>query len=96
VLAACARYDYVLAPTMATEPWAAPLPWAPDGTQHNPFCFPFNLSEQPALSIPCGFTRNGLPVGLQVIGRRFDDAGVLRVGRAYERARGPLPSPPAL
>ncbi|TMH04481.1 MAG: hypothetical protein E6H67_10680, partial [Betaproteobacteria bacterium] len=41
----------------------------------------------------CGFTSNGLPVGLQIIGKRFDDAGVLRVGRAYEAARPPLPQP---
>ena len=93
VLAACARYDYVLAPTMAVEAYAAELPWPPGGTRHNPFCFPFNLSEQPALSVCCGFTSNGLPVGLQIIGKRFDDAGVLRVGRAYEAARPPLPQP---
>ena len=91
VLAACASYDYVLAPSMAVEPYAAELPWPPGGTRHNPFCFPFNLSEQPALSVCCGFSGSGLPVGLQIIGKRFDDAGVLRVGRAYEAARGPLP-----
>jgi aspartyl-tRNA(Asn)/glutamyl-tRNA(Gln) amidotransferase subunit A len=94
VLAACNRYDYVLAPTMAIEPYAAELPWPIGGTRHNPFCFPFNLSEQPALSVCCGLTRNGLPVGLQIIGRRCDDAGVLRVGRAYEAARGCMPRPP--
>lgn len=88
-LTACARYDYVIAPTMAVAPYAAELAWPPGGTRHNPFCFPFNLSEQPALSVCCGFTRNGLPVGLQIIGKRFDDAGVLRVGRAYEAARSP-------
>ena len=87
VIAACAKYDYVLAPTMAIEAFAAELPWPIGGTQHNSFCFPFNLSEQPALSVCCGFTNSGLPVGLQIIGKRFDDAGVLRVGRAYETAR---------
>lgn len=91
VLAACAPYDYVLAPTMAMAPYAAELPWPPGGTRHNPFCFPFNLSEQPALSVCCGLTDSGLPVGLQIIGKRFDDAGVLRVGRAYEAARPPMP-----
>jgi Asp-tRNA(Asn)/Glu-tRNA(Gln) amidotransferase A subunit family amidase len=90
VIATCAAYDYVIGPTMAIEPFAAELPWAPGGTQHNPFCFPFNLSEQPALSLCCGFTAGGLPVGLQIIGRRFDDAGVLRVAHAYEAARVPL------
>ena len=87
VIAACTPYDYVIAPTMAIEAYAAELPWPEGGTQHNSFCFPFNLSEQPALSVCCGFTESGLPVGLQIIGRRFDDAGVLRVGRAYEAAR---------
>jgi aspartyl-tRNA(Asn)/glutamyl-tRNA(Gln) amidotransferase subunit A len=90
VLAACAKYDYVLAPTMALAPYPAQLPWPPGGTRHNPFCFPFNLSEQPALSVCCGLTRRALPVGLQIIGKRFDDAGVLRVAYAYEAARPPL------
>jgi Asp-tRNA(Asn)/Glu-tRNA(Gln) amidotransferase A subunit family amidase len=42
----------------------------------------------PALSVPCGFTAGGLPIGLQLIGRRFDEATLLRAGRAYERAAG--------
>ena len=81
---------------MAITPYAAELPWPAGGTRHNPFCFPFNLSEQPALSVCCGLTESGLPVGLQIIGKRFDDAGVLRVGRAYEAARPPLPRPVAV
>jgi aspartyl-tRNA(Asn)/glutamyl-tRNA(Gln) amidotransferase subunit A len=96
VITACSGYDYVLTPTMAVEAFAAELPWTPGGTQHNPFCFPFNLSEQPALSVCCGFTSSGLPVGLQIIGRRFDDAGFLRVGHAFEAARPPLPRLPQL
>lgn len=96
VIAACAQYHYVISPTMAIEAFAAESPWAPNGTQHNPFCFPFNLSEQPALSVCCGFTSNGLPVGLQIVGRRFDDAGVLRVGRAYEGARPAMPTRPPI
>ena len=91
VIEACASYDYVISPTMGVEAYAAESPWQPGGTQHNPFCFPFNLSEQPALSVSCGFTNSGLPVGLQIVGKRFDDAGVLRVGRAYEAARPALP-----
>jgi aspartyl-tRNA(Asn)/glutamyl-tRNA(Gln) amidotransferase subunit A len=47
---------------------------------------PFNATHLPALSLPCGFTRAGLPVGLQIAGRPFDEATVLRAGRAYERA----------
>jgi aspartyl-tRNA(Asn)/glutamyl-tRNA(Gln) amidotransferase subunit A len=45
------------------------------------------MSEQPAASINCGYTSDGLPIGLQIIGQRFDDLGVLRVARAYERLR---------
>lgn len=51
-----------------------------------PFTYPFNLSQQPACSVPCGFTRAGLPVGLQIVGRMFDDRTVLRAARAYEQA----------
>ena len=87
VVAATAPYDLVLTPTMSVEAFDAGLPWPTGGSRHNPFCFPFNLSEQPALSMCCGFTSNRLPVGLQIVGRRFDDAGVLRGARAYERAR---------
>jgi aspartyl-tRNA(Asn)/glutamyl-tRNA(Gln) amidotransferase subunit A len=47
-------------------------------------CCPFNLSGQPALSVPCGFTQAGLPVGLQIVGRPFDEAIVLRIGQAYQ------------
>lgn len=47
---------------------------------------PFNLTGMPALSVPCGFTAGGLPIGLQIVGRRWDEVTVLRVGAAYERA----------
>jgi aspartyl-tRNA(Asn)/glutamyl-tRNA(Gln) amidotransferase subunit A len=49
-------------------------------------CCPFNLSGLPALSLPCGFTQAGLPVGLQIVGRPFDEATVLRIGQTYESA----------
>jgi aspartyl-tRNA(Asn)/glutamyl-tRNA(Gln) amidotransferase subunit A len=52
-----------------------------------PFTYPFNMTGQPAASVPAGFTRDGLPIGLQIVGRRFDDAGVLRAAAAFERAR---------
>lgn len=52
----------------------------------SPFTYGFNWTGQPAASLPCGLTRAGLPVGLQLVGRRFDDAGVLRAARALERA----------
>lgn len=50
------------------------------------FTYPYNLTGLPALSVPCGFDRDGLPIGLQIAGRPFDEATVLRVGHAYERA----------
>ncbi len=50
------------------------------------FTFPFNLTGQPAASVPAGFTSSGLPVGFQIIGRHLDDAMVLRASAAYEAA----------
>jgi aspartyl-tRNA(Asn)/glutamyl-tRNA(Gln) amidotransferase subunit A len=52
------------------------------------FTNPANLTGLPALSIPCGFNSKGLPIGLQVQGRAFDEATVLRIGQAYESATG--------
>ena len=88
-----AKYDLLLTPTVACPPFKAglenpteiagrPIPdygWIP-------FTYPFNLTGQPAASVPCGFTRDGLPVGLQIVGRRFDDATVLRAAACVERA----------
>ena len=51
------------------------------------FTFPFNLIGNPAASVPCGLTRNGLPGGLQIVGRRSDDAGVLRASAGFEELR---------
>ena len=50
------------------------------------FSYPFNMSWNPAASVPCGFTADGLPVGLQIVGRHLDDATVLRAAAAYEAA----------
>ena len=56
-----------------------PLEWIP-------FTFPANMTGQPAVSLPAGWTDDGLPVGLQLIGRRYEDATLLRASAAYERA----------
>jgi aspartyl-tRNA(Asn)/glutamyl-tRNA(Gln) amidotransferase subunit A len=56
-------------------------------TDWTPFTYPFNLTQQPAASVPCGFTKRGLPVGLHIIGPRYADALVLRTARAFESAR---------
>jgi aspartyl-tRNA(Asn)/glutamyl-tRNA(Gln) amidotransferase subunit A len=53
-------------------------------TDWSPFSYPFNLTQQPAASIPCGFTKSGLPVGLHIVGPRYADALVLRAARAFE------------
>jgi len=51
-----------------------------------PFTYPFNLTQQPAATVPCGFTAAGLPAGLQIVGPRHADGLVLRAARAYEQA----------
>jgi aspartyl-tRNA(Asn)/glutamyl-tRNA(Gln) amidotransferase subunit A len=53
----------------------------------SPFSYPFNLTQQPAASIPCGLTRAGLPIGLQIVGAIGADDLVLRASRAFEAAR---------
>ena len=56
-------------------------------SQWTPFTYPFNLTQQPAASVPCGFAGDGLPVALQIVGNQFADALVLRASRAFEEAR---------
>ena len=58
----------------------------------SPFSYPFNLTQQPAITIPCGLTGDGLPIGLQIVAPMFADALVLRAARAFESAH-PLPRP---
>lgn len=83
-------YDFLLTPSTAVAAFDTPLvtPFDPHGQlwlDWTPFTYPFNLTTQPAASICCGFTRAGLPVGLQIVGRMGDDAGVLRAARAFEQ-----------
>jgi aspartyl-tRNA(Asn)/glutamyl-tRNA(Gln) amidotransferase subunit A len=61
--------------------------WGDGWTNWCPFTYPFNLTQQPAASIPCGLTRDGLPIGLQIVGAIGADALVLRASRAFEAAR---------
>ncbi|HXN42696.1 MAG TPA: amidase family protein, partial [Xanthobacteraceae bacterium] len=98
--AACQAYDYVLCPTAPIPAFAAELPCPTNDParpfEHIAFTVPFNMSEQPAASVNCGYTADGLPIGLQIVGKRFDDLGVLQLARCYERmrpAQQPWPAP---
>jgi Asp-tRNA(Asn)/Glu-tRNA(Gln) amidotransferase A subunit family amidase len=90
-VAACRRHDFVLSPTSPVASyaadWASPLNDPERPFEHIAFTLPFNFSEQPAASIACGHTSTGLPIGLQIIGQRHDDIGVLRLARAWEQIR---------
>ena len=99
---ACAGYDYVLSPVTPITAFAAELPSPTDDPlrplEHIAFTVPFNMSEQPAASVNCGYSASGLPIGLQIAGQRFDDLGVLQLAHAFEQLRGaqrPWPAPPA-
>jgi aspartyl-tRNA(Asn)/glutamyl-tRNA(Gln) amidotransferase subunit A len=86
-------YDLLLTPTLPITAFGkgrdVPPGWhSPDWTSWTPYTYPFNLTQQPAASVPCGFTAAGLPIGLQIVGPRHTDARVLRAARAYERATG--------
>jgi aspartyl-tRNA(Asn)/glutamyl-tRNA(Gln) amidotransferase subunit A len=88
---ACQPYDYVLSPTAPIPPFAAELPCPTNDParpfEHIAFTVAFNMSEQPAASVNCGYTGDGLPIGLQIVGKRFDDLGVLQLARTYENIR---------
>lgn len=86
-------YDLIICPTTAVAafPSAQGAPRVINGKAVDPLIgwfltYPFNLTGHPAASIPCGISDDGLPVGLQIIGRRLEDALVLRASRAFERA----------
>jgi aspartyl-tRNA(Asn)/glutamyl-tRNA(Gln) amidotransferase subunit A len=86
-----ARYDVLLTPTVAVPALPVGQDLNDPGTEEiwidwTPFSYPFNMSRQPAASIPCGFTSAGLPVGLQAVAALDRDTLVLRVARAYEAA----------
>ncbi len=82
------KYDLLLTPALAVTAFDVGKisPYDDNGSwpSWTPFSFPFNLTQQPAASVPCGRTREGLPVGLQIVGRHYDDWGVLQAARAYE------------
>ncbi len=85
------EYDYLITPTVACKPFEigkispdeidgkpiTPIGWMP-------FTYPFNFTSQPAASIPAGFSKEGLPVGMQIVGKHYDDAGVLKISKAFQ------------
>ncbi len=101
-VAATQPFDFVLSPVapcvaFAAE-WASPLNDPQQPFEHIAFTLPWNMSEQPAASVNAGWNDAGLPIGLQIVGRRHDDLGVLRMSRLWERLRGEpraWPRPPA-
>jgi len=90
-------WDLLLTPTLAVPAFearpAGSVPMTPESMLGwTPFSYPFNLTQQPACTIPCGLTSDGLPIGLQIVGPMFDDALVLRAARAFETVRA-IPRP---
>ena len=87
-------YDLLLTPTLAVPPFPVHMqgPEVIEGrmvgsTQWLCFTFPLNMTGQPAASVPAGFTRDGLPIGLQIVGRHLADASVISAAAAFEAAR---------
>ncbi len=84
------KYDLLVTPTVAVAPFEAGR-LTPDGgddwTAWTPFTYPFNLTGQPAATLPCGFVRGDRPVGLQIVGAMYQDHLVLRAAQAFESAQ---------
>jgi aspartyl-tRNA(Asn)/glutamyl-tRNA(Gln) amidotransferase subunit A len=97
MLALHQQYDLLITPQLATTAFAVNHEVPPNTEmkrwwQWSPFTYAFNLTQQPAATLPCGFASNGLPVTMQLVGTKFADALVLRAARAYERAH-PIVTP---
>jgi aspartyl-tRNA(Asn)/glutamyl-tRNA(Gln) amidotransferase subunit A len=96
-LRALERCDVLATPTCGTPPpkidEARGSSWVTGLADVIRYTGPFNLTGQPALAVPIGITPDSAPLSLQIVGRPFDEMGVIRVGEAYERARGPLRPP---
>ncbi|MCO1657541.1 amidase [Pseudonocardia humida] len=87
------RHDLLLTPTMPIAAFEAGRDAPPDRpsqrwTSWTPFTYPFNLTQQPAATVPCGRTSEGLPIGLQIVGPRHADAAVLAAAHAFQQATG--------
>ncbi len=95
-----AEYDLLATPSTALPAFAAgveyPDPARPERwSEWATFSYPFNLTQQPAISVPCGFTVAGLPIGLQLVAAKYAEAQVLQAARAFEAAcPQPMPEQP--
>jgi aspartyl-tRNA(Asn)/glutamyl-tRNA(Gln) amidotransferase subunit A len=96
------QYDLLLTPTMAVLPFAVDIlgPDRPenvtDWTWWTPFTFPFNLTQQPAIAVPCGFSKSGLPISLQLVAPAWREDLALRAAYAFEQANDFVHARPAL
>jgi aspartyl-tRNA(Asn)/glutamyl-tRNA(Gln) amidotransferase subunit A len=84
------QYDLLVMPQLATTAFSVNHEVPPGNGmkrwwEWSPFTYPFNLTQQPAATVPCGFAPNGLPVAMQVVGAKFAERKVLRAARAYEQ-----------
>ena len=90
------RYDFLIAPVSQVPPFPVDHPYVteingqpmPDYLAWMRSCYWISVLHAPAMSVPCGFTADGLPVGVQIVGRPWDDFGVLQLGHAFEQATG--------
>ena len=87
-------WDFLLTPSVSVAAFPAEKLMPDNWPRHDwdwvswaEFSHPFNMAWNPAASVPCGFTAEGLPVGLQIVGKRFDDLGVLQASAAFEQAQ---------
>jgi aspartyl-tRNA(Asn)/glutamyl-tRNA(Gln) amidotransferase subunit A len=85
------NYDLLITPTTAIPAFelgsVGPSKIGDKENSHSgwyPFTYPFNLTQLPAASIPCGWSSENLPIGMQIIGKRFDESTVLQVSKAFE------------
>ena len=95
------RYEFFVLPVVQVPPFDIDQPYVTeiDGVEMETYidwmksCYYISVTGLPAISVPAGFTGDGLPVGIQIVGRHQDDWGVLQLAHAFERVRGVLPRP---
>jgi aspartyl-tRNA(Asn)/glutamyl-tRNA(Gln) amidotransferase subunit A len=96
------RYDLLLTPTMAVLPFGVNQSGPPrpenvaDWSWWTPFTYPFNLTQQPAIAVPCGFSANGLPISLQLVAPAWREDLALRTAYAFEQANDFIRARPAI